>query len=119
MQDSRKDFAETCNLLAREFKFSERSLEMLKSIGIIDARLELARVAEVSPPFLAGSDRISRVSIGWEGDIIQTEVLLLGRAGTSQKVVKDVKVALAGWDCGHATAFQPVIKELSSDQSGM
>lgn len=108
MQDGSEDLADLGNVAARELELLQGVLEEGEAFGVVDANLELGRVAKVLPPLCAAS-----------GIVFQAEMGLFGAAGAGEKVVEDMEVALAGGDIRNATPLESVVQELTTEQDGV
>lgn len=79
---------------------------MGESLRIIDARLDLALVAEISE------------RSGFRG-VRKLQILSFGCTDTSEEVVEDMEVSFGGRHLCNSRPFKSVVQEGGSDQSGV
>jgi hypothetical protein len=106
VQDAGQDLADLGNLAAGELELAQGRLEELEALGVVDADLELGRVAQVPPAALGGAGRV------------EAQMGLFGGARAGQEVVEDVEVALARGDVCDPAPFQSVVQQLGADERG-
>ncbi|KAI6770920.1 hypothetical protein HG531_009775 [Fusarium graminearum] len=111
VKNTGENLADLSDLGTGELELSESILEDLETLGIIDANLELSRVAKILPTLLSGASSPRAT--------IQTKMRLLGLACTSKKIVQNVEVSLSCWDIGDTASLQTMVEKLTTDQDGV
>ncbi len=106
VQDAGQDLADLGNLAAGELELAQGRLEELEALGVVDADLELGRVAQIPPAALSGAGRV------------EAQMGLLGGTRAGEEVVEDVEVALARGDVCDPAPLQPVVQQLGADERG-